>query len=85
MKPAAIIGVAAAIALAGCSMQTETVEESTSPAPWRPPLTYDAHNMAEFDAAMIAADDYCYKENDLKRARYADRTFEAARFECVER
>ena len=46
-----------------------SLEQSISPAAGGP-LTYDAHNIGEFDAARKEADDYCYKENDLKRAAY---------------
>jgi hypothetical protein len=46
-------------------------------------LTYDAPSMGAFDAARKEADDYCYKENDLKRAAYVSRTLEKASFECV--
>ncbi len=57
-------------------------EQSMTPAAGEP-LTYDAHNMSEFDAARKEADDYCYKENDLTRGAYVSRTFEKASFECV--
>ena len=59
-----------------------SLEQSTTPAAGEF-LTYDAHNMGEFDAARNEAGDYCYKENDLKRAAYVSRTFEKASFECV--
>ena len=59
-----------------------SLEQSTAPAAGEF-LTYDAHSMGEFDAARHEADDYCYKENDLKRAAYVSRTFEKASFECV--
>jgi PBP1b-binding outer membrane lipoprotein LpoB len=84
MKTLAVC-IVAALALAGCSTQTATVEQSTSPAAGAEPLAFPAHNMAEFDAAMGEADDYCYKQNDLRRAHYVDRTFETARFECAPR
>jgi hypothetical protein len=59
-----------------------SLEQSISPAAGGP-LTYDAHNIGEFDAARKEADDYWHKENDLKRAAYVSRTFEKASFECV--
>jgi hypothetical protein len=80
-----VFGGVAALTLAACSMQTETVEESTNPAAGQPPLTFPANNMTEFQAAMNLADDYCYKQRDLMRARYLDRTPDGVRFECVER
>ena len=66
------IGIVALAALvAGCTASSSnSPEQSTNPAAGGPGLTYPAHNMAEFDAAMIAADDHCYKEEDLKRAQY---------------
>jgi outer membrane murein-binding lipoprotein Lpp len=78
-------GVIAALALAGCSMESKTVEQSTAPSAGAAPMSYPAHNMAEFDAAATAADDTCYKQHDLERAKYVDRTFETANFECVPR
>lgn len=80
-----MIAVAAVLALAGCTMETKTVEQSTAPSAGAAPLTYPAHNMAEFDTAMAAADDHCYKQEDLRRAHYVDRTLEEARFECADR
>ena len=59
-----------------------SLEQSMTPAAGEP-LAYDARNMSEFDTAKKEADDYCYKENDLKRAVYVSRTFEKASFECV--
>ena len=59
-----------------------SLEQSATPAAGEF-QTYDAHNMGEFDAARNEADDYCYKENDLKRAAYVSRTFEKASFVCV--
>lgn len=85
MKIIGIGLIAVAAALAGCTMETQTVEQSTSPAAGEPPLSYPAQNMAEFDTAMNTADEYCYEQRDLMRARYVDRTWETARFECVER
>lgn len=69
--------------IAGCTASSSP-EQSTNPAGGAEPLIYPAHNMAEFESARNEADDFCYKKNDLKRARYLDRTFEAATFECVE-
>jgi hypothetical protein len=80
-----VIAIAALLALAGCSMETKTVEQSTAPSAGAAPLTYPAHNMAEFDTAMAAADDHCYKQEDLRRAHYVDRTLEDAHFECAAR
>jgi hypothetical protein len=73
------IGIVAALALVGC----ETHQATPSAAPV--PVAYPAKNMSEFDAAQQAADDNCYKKNDLKRAQYVDRTFDSANFECVSR
>lgn len=73
----------AALALAACSTETKTVEQSTSPAAGAAPMSYPAHNMAEFDSAMQQADDSCYKGHNLERAKYVDRTLETASFECV--
>jgi hypothetical protein len=39
--------------------------------------------MAEYDAAEQAADDICCKKNDLKRAKYVDRTIDTVNFECA--
>ena len=80
-----VIGVVAVLALAGCSMETKTVESTAPAAGAAAPMTYPAHNMAEFDAAMTAADDHCYKQEDLRRAHYVDRTLEEAHFECAAR
>ena len=77
------LGVVAALALAGCSMQSKTVEQSTSPAAGPAPLTYPAHNMAEFDKARQEADDHCYKQEKLLRAHYVDRTVDEVRFDCA--
>jgi hypothetical protein len=77
------IGIVAIAALVvGCSASSTSPEQSMAPAAGEP-LTYDAHNMGEFEAARNEADDYCYKKNDLKRAAYVNRTFEKASFECV--
>jgi hypothetical protein len=52
-------GLAAALALAGCSMESKTVEQSTAPSAGpQAALSYPAHNMAEFDSAMQQADDH---------------------------
>jgi PBP1b-binding outer membrane lipoprotein LpoB len=78
------LGLVAAFALAGCSMESKTVEQSTTPSagPTQAALSYPAHNMAEYDSAMQQADDHCYKQEDLRRAHYVDRDFETAHFEC---
>ena len=74
------IGIVAVAALVvGCSASSTSPEQSMAPAAGEP-LTYDAHNMGEFEAARNEADDYCYKKNDLKRAAYVSRTFENASF-----
>ena len=75
----------AALALVGCTMETKTVEQSTAPSAGGAPLSYPATNMAEYDAAAAQADDWCYKQHDLDRAIYVDRTFDTARFECTAR
>ena len=54
-----------------------SLEQSMTPAAGEL-LTDDARNMSEFDAARKAADDYCYKENDLKSAAYVSRAVEIA-------
>jgi PBP1b-binding outer membrane lipoprotein LpoB len=77
------LSVAVALALAGCSMETKTVEQSTNPAAGAAPMSYPAHNMSEFDSAMQQADDSCYKGHDLERAKYVDRTLETASFACA--
>lgn len=79
------LGVLAALAVAGCSMETKTVEQSTNPSAGAAPLSYPARNMAEYDAAAAQADDWCYKQHDLDRAVYVDRTFDTAHFECTAR
>ena len=80
MKTIAIGLIAAAAALAGCTASSP--EQTMAPAAGQP-LTYPAHNMGEFEAARTEADDYCYKKNDLKRAKYVDRTIDTVNFECV--
>jgi hypothetical protein len=80
------LGFAAALALAGCTTQTETTEQSMAPAAGpEATLTYPANNMGEFEAARMAADNHCYKEEDLRRAQYVDRTADEAHFECAAR
>ena len=78
------LGLVAAFALAGCSMESKTVEQSTTPSagPTQAALSYPAHNMAEYDSAMQQADDHCYKGEDLRRAHYLDRDLETAHFAC---
>jgi glutamine cyclotransferase len=77
------LGLAAALALAGCSMESKTVEQSTAPSAGpQAALSYPAHNMAEFDSAVQQADDHCYKGEDLRRAHYLDRDLETAHFAC---
>jgi PBP1b-binding outer membrane lipoprotein LpoB len=68
--------------LVGCSAASTSPEQSMQPAAGQP-LTYDAHNMVEFEAARNDADAYCYKKNDLKRGAYVSRTYDKASFECV--
>ena len=68
----------AALALAGCE-----VHQAAAPAAAPPPMPYPVKNMAEYDAAEQAADDICYKKNDLKRAKYVDRTIDTVNFECA--
>jgi hypothetical protein len=84
MKTIAIGLISAAAALAGCTASSTSPEQAMAPAAGAP-LTYPAHNMGEFEAARTEADDYCYKQNDLKRAVYTSRTFETANFECASR
>jgi hypothetical protein len=79
------LGVVAAIALAGCTMQSKTVEQSTSPAAGPATMSYPAHNMAEFDKAKLEAEDQCYKQQKLLHAHYVDRTLDEARFDCMPR
>jgi hypothetical protein len=78
------LGLIAALALAGCSMESKTVEQSTNPSAGAAPLTYSARNMVEFDSAKTQADDWCY-HNHLERAAYVDRTLDTAHFECASR
>jgi hypothetical protein len=74
-----------AATVAGCTASSSSPEQAMAPAAGAEPLSYPAQNMTEFDAAMNQADDWCYKQNDLRRAKYVDRTFETARFECAPR
>ena len=79
-----IFGATATLALAGCTVENSTVEQSTNPAAGPAPLSYSARNMAEFDSAKEQADAWCYK-NHLERAAYVDRTPDTAHFECAPR
>jgi len=86
MKTLAGIGIVALLVLAGCSTETKTVEQSTAPsAGAAAPMAYPAHNMVEFDTAMASADDHCYKQENLMRAHYVDRTPDEAHFTCAAR
>ena len=71
--------VVAALALGGCE-----AHQAAAPAAAAPPMPYNpVMNMAEYDAAEQAADDICFKKNDLKRAKYVDRTIDTVNFECA--
>jgi len=80
MKTIAIGLIAAAAALAACTASSP--EQATAPAAGQP-LTYPAHNMGEYEAARAQAEAYCYKQNDLKHAVYASRTYDNVSFECA--
>ena len=49
------------------------------------PIAYPAKNMADYDASAQKADDHCYKDENLMRAQYVDRTLDNVNFQCVAR
>ncbi|HUL07233.1 MAG TPA: hypothetical protein VLV76_12935 [Candidatus Acidoferrum sp.] len=71
--------VVAALVVSGCA------GHKANPPTAQAPIAYSAKNMAEFDASAAKADDHCYKDENLMRAQYMDRTLDSANFQCVAR
>jgi hypothetical protein len=71
--------IVAALALSSCA------GHKANPPPEQTPAAYPAKNMSEFDASAQTADDHCYKDENLMRAKYVDRTIDTANFVCAGR
>jgi hypothetical protein len=85
MKIAVPMLIAAGV-LAGCTVKSTTVEESTAPGASGKLLSYEVHNMSDFDAAKNQAESTCRAQYGGV-ARYVDRTVtptgDIVRFECT--
>ena len=85
MKTAILV--MAAVAIAGCTVEHTTVEESTAPAAGGKMLTYEVRSMADFDAAKSTAESTCRAQYGAP-AHYVDRvigpTGDTVRFECTD-
>jgi hypothetical protein len=79
--------VVAAAALAGCTVEHTTVEETTAPAAGGKMLTFEVHNMADFDAAKSKAESTCRAQYGAP-AHYVDRIIgpngDEVHFACTE-
>jgi len=75
-----------AAALAGCTVESTTVEESATPSAGGNVLTFEVRDMTDFDAAKSRAESVCRSQYGGV-AHYLDRTpgpnGDTVRFECA--
>jgi hypothetical protein len=87
MHASMMFAAAAAVVLAGCTVQHTTVEESAGPAAGGKVLTYQVRSMNDFDAAKSAAESTCRAQYGAP-AHYVDRIVGAngdeVHFACTE-
>ena len=76
-----IMSMFAAISLTGCVVSGGSPEQSMIPAAGDPPI-YSARTPAEYDVGKVQASDWCRLHQGVP-ARYATRTVDTVRFECV--
>jgi hypothetical protein len=81
------IVVAAAVLLAGCTIESKTVEQSAEPTAGGKILTFEVRSMSDFDAAKSKAESVCRSQYGAP-AHYVDRvpgpTGDTVRFECTD-
>jgi len=86
MKIVGIAFIAATAVLIGCTTETKTVEQSTAPSAGGDMMTFTVHNMDDFDAAKLKANQACTKSGMNSYAHYVDRTMsptgDTVRFQC---